>query len=108
MPKILIICLTRFKRNRLNFDKNSTFISYPVNNFSFENYVVSPELSKSKYDLFGIIEHFGGTEGGHYKAICKNIDNNWYLYDDENVKPVKEDDIVNQAGYVLFYRRRND
>ena len=32
------------------------------------------------YDLFGVSQHMGGLNGGHYTAICQNaIDKEWYV-----------------------------
>ena len=40
----------------------------------------------SVYDLFGVVNHFGSLNGGHYTATCKNsIDNNWYYFNDSSV-----------------------
>lgn len=56
------------------------------------------------YNLYGIINHYGSMNFGHYTAYCKN-ENNWYCYDDSNVTQVREDSIVTDAAYVLFYER---
>ena len=39
-----------------------------------------------KYELFGICNHRGSINGGHYTASVKNISNQWVNYDDNNVK----------------------
>ena len=61
----------------------------------------------SKYDLFAVSRHFGGTGGGHYTAICKNYDGNWYYYDDSKCTKISEKEICNENAYVLFYRKRD-
>ena len=57
---------------------------------------------------FVLSNHFGGLGGGHYTAYCLNDDGIWCNYDDtritENVDP-KE--VVSDAAYVLYYRRRD-
>ena len=63
------------------------------------------------YDLYGVIYHSGGLGGGHYVAYTKNlINNNWYLFDDENVLHIDDSrikDKLNSSGaYVLFYKKR--
>jgi len=46
--------------------------------------------------------------GGHYTAYCKNFKNNkWYDFDDSTVTEINEEDLVTNAAYVLFYKRRN-
>lgn len=59
------------------------------------------------YDLYGVTNHFGSHFGGHYTAYCKNIDGQWYEYNDSSVSPVSDPrSVVTDAAYVLYYRRR--
>jgi ubiquitin carboxyl-terminal hydrolase 20/33 len=65
------------------------------------------------YDLYGIIYHSGTLNSGHYVSFCKNLINNeWYLFDDNNVLHIPEDQIesrINDSGaYVLFYKNKKD
>ena len=66
----------------------------------------------STYDLFGVVNHFGSLNGGHYTATCKNsIDGKWYYFNDSSVSGGGSDSssrIMADAAYVLFYRRRDD
>lgn len=66
----------------------------------------------SIYDLFGVVNHFGSLNGGHYTATCKNsIDGKWYYFNDSSVSGGGSDSstrIMADAAYVLFYRRRDD
>ena len=42
-----------------------------------------------KYDLYGIINHYGNLQFGHYRSVIKNQhNNNWYVYDDSFVTPI--------------------
>ena len=59
------------------------------------------------YDLFSVSQHYGDRGGGHYTAICKNYDGNWYTYDDSRVFLSSERDVVTENAYVLFYRRKD-
>ena len=72
-------------------------------------YIGKNEADKdfSKYDLFAVSQHYGGTGGGHYTAVCKNYDGNWYRYNDSSVSHTSPDNAVNSSAYVLFYRRKN-
>ncbi|KAK3545705.1 hypothetical protein QTP70_011365 [Hemibagrus guttatus] len=39
-----------------------------------------------KYELYAIINHMGGQNGGHYNAVIKSFeDNEWYCFDDSFV-----------------------
>lgn len=72
---------------------------------------IIPEFSWNKdklvYDCFGVINHYGSMNFGHYTAYAKN-GGQWYCYDDSNVSKVANpEDIVTEAAYVLFYQRRD-
>ena len=65
--------------------------------------------SPAVYDLWGVVNHYGGLGGGHYTANALNMsDNRWYEFSDDRVSVVdNEADLVTSAAYVLFYSRRN-
>ena len=108
LPRIMIICLTRFlKEGKFShYTKNNSFVEFPIENLNMEKYICGPKTN-SKYDLFAVSQHYGSMGGGHYIAVCKNIDGNWYKYDDENCSPTSDKDICTEAAYVLFYRRQS-
>ena len=109
LPRIMCICLNRFlKKGRFNdYTKNNTFVDFPLENLNMEKYMCGPDKKFSKYDLFSVSQHYGGMGEGHYTAICKNIDGNWYEYDDKSCVKASESDVCSPAAYVLFYRRKN-
>ena len=108
VPKILIIHLKRFNNNK----KINTFIDYPLTDLDINKYIKSNDRV-SKYDLFGVINHFGSLNYGHYTSYCLNYhDNNWYEYNDRIVNKItklkEKDTIVNKDGYILFYRSKDN
>jgi len=108
VPRILIICLNRFSRETGYFyGKNGTFIDFPLTDLDMGKYVCGPDKEYSKYDLFAVSQHFGGTEGGHYTAVCKNIDGNWYDYNDSTCSLSSAKSVKSSSAYVLFYRKQN-
>ena len=72
-----------------------------------ERYICGPDKFHFKYDLFEVSQHFGGMGGGHYPAVCKNIDGFWYEYDDRSCSRISQKNVCSIAAYVLFYRRQN-
>ena len=60
------------------------------------------------YDLFAVSNHYGSLNGGHYTAYAKNVDGNWYDFNDSSVSNSSPSDLVSGASYLLFYRRRED
>jgi uncharacterized UBP type Zn finger protein len=107
LPKLFVICLKRFSRGRY-WGKNDDNIDFKVNNMDMKDYVCGPDKNNSVYDCFAVSQHYGSTGGGHYTAICKNIDGNWYEYDDSSCYPTSESNVVTSAAYVIFYRRKTD
>ena len=112
MPKVLIIHLKRFNNNK----KINTFIDFPLTNLDISKYINKKRNTNDthglKYDLFGVINHYGSMDYGHYTSFCKNMhDNKWYEYNDRivnEIQPGKEyETIVNPNAYILFYREQN-
>lgn len=58
-----------------------------------------------KYHLYGIVNHYGGLDCGHYTATVRNkYDKKWYLYEDSVVSETEE--IITKHAYILFYERK--
>eukprot|EP01041_Mallomonas_annulata_P005880 gene5880-11876_t len=91
--------------------------------FPLEGLDLSPFLSRTYntaatttgtgtvYDLFAVINHYGRMGFGHYTALAREwgaggLSSQWYSYDDDDVQPCNAKDVVSEAAYVLFYRRR--
>jgi ubiquitin C-terminal hydrolase len=118
-PKILIIGLKRneikitYSGNTPNYtnSKKSNKISFEINNFNIKKYI--HPLKKNSYDnnqyiynLQAINNHSGNVENGHYWSYCKNsIDNKWYNFNDDNVTPINEKNLITKNAYILFYLR---
>lgn len=59
------------------------------------------------YDLFGVSNHYGQLQGGHYTAYAKN-NGEWFRFNDDEVEEIEnESTIVSNAAYNLFYARRD-
>jgi ubiquitin carboxyl-terminal hydrolase 4/11/15 len=116
-PYYLIIQLKRFKQdnemghrsifNIFNSSKNSEFIDFPIKDFDLSKYILSKNNDGEKYDLIGVINHYGGSSFGHYTAYCLN-GGQWLKYDDESVSFIDQKNVISNAAYVLFYKRRNN
>ena len=93
LPYILILSLKRFKYNENNNFKLKQLITYPIKDF---------ELKNQKYDLFGVIYHYGSINSGHYICSIKH-ENKWIICDDRNVYEIGEERVMNSNAYILFY-----
>ena len=115
-PYYLIIQLKRFRQdneieqrsifNIFNSSKNSDFIDFPIKDFDLSKYILSKSNKGEKYDLIGVVNHYGGSSYGHYTAYCLNR-GSWIKYDDESVSYINEKNVISNAAYVLFYKRKN-
>ena len=110
LPRLLILCFNRFPIDGFNGNgKNDIYIDFQIENLDMGKYICENGLDKdfSKYDLFAVNQHYSGPRGGHYKAVCKNYDGNWYSYNDSKVSSTSPDKVVDSSAYVLFYVRHN-
>jgi ubiquitin carboxyl-terminal hydrolase 4/11/15 len=103
-PHIMIIHLKRFK----NLSKIETLVDFPIIGLDISSSIISNDDNFPLiYDLFAIANHYGGTGFGHYIAYAKNpFSHQWYKFDDSQVTPISQTQIVTSGAYVLFYRRR--
>ena len=102
LPKFLVIIIKRYD-NFLN--KKNNIIDFPITNLNMWKYCVGYNNDSFVYDLYGISNHSGGLQGGHYWAYCKNIDGNWYNYNDEQVNQIDESSLITSKAYCLFYKK---
>jgi len=111
-PEYLIIHLKRFSHTRGLMGggkKVGSLITFPVDGMDLSKYILknSHKNDKSLYDLYAVSNHFGGLDGGHYTAFCKNpVLGKWYDCDDSSVSRINTGDLNTKAAYVLFYKRR--
>jgi len=77
LPDILTFHLKRFNCSARWREKITTKVNFPLNGLNMEEWCDndSPTLERSDgsciYDLFGVVNHYGGMTGGHYVATCK-------------------------------------
>lgn len=103
-PNVLVIDLKRFN---YHFQKNQILVTFPLEDLDLSGYVIGYKKDTYHYDLYGVCNHSGGVNGGHYTAYVKNANGNWYHFNDTMVTEVtKLDDIVSPKAYVLFYKKR--
>ena len=90
-------------------------------NFYTEYYLKLNKKIDNKYSLKSIVIHKGTKDSGHYYIYIKNINNKWYICNDENVNLVDKSEALkiaycsknignedyNQNGYILVYEKDN-
>lgn len=87
---------------------------------------VAFKSDENVYDLYAVVNHVGGLARGHYTAYCRydrdfaesaslfaasndahvQMNDLWFRFDDEKAVEIAATDVVTDAAYVLFYKRR--
>jgi malate synthase len=80
---------------------------FPLENLDMSPYIKGYEKDKYKYNLYAVSNHSGGMGGGHYWSYIKNIDNNWYKFNDNVVSTITKENVVSETAYCLFYTINN-
>jgi ubiquitin C-terminal hydrolase len=110
LPDVMILDIKRFEYSPETFSyvKNQTAIRIPVENVDFSKYVEGYNKESYVYDLYGICNHHGDENFGHYTSTVKTATSKWYNFNDTNVKEVSipQNEIVGNTPYCLFYRKR--
>jgi ubiquitin C-terminal hydrolase len=110
LPDIMILDIKRFEYSPETFSyvKNQTAIRIPVENVDFSKYVEGYNKESYVYDLYGICNHHGDENFGHYTSTVKTANSKWYNFNDTNVKEVSipKTEIVGNTPYCLFYRKK--
>ncbi|XP_062404817.1 ubiquitin carboxyl-terminal hydrolase 8 [Sardina pilchardus] len=104
VPPILLVHLKRFSYEGRWKQKLQTTVDFPLENLDLAQYVIGPKPSLKGYNLFGVSNHYGGLDGGHYTAYCRNNPKQrWFKFDDHEVSEISTSTIRSSAGYILFY-----
>lgn len=111
-PKTLAISLKRFEYSPkyMRFIKNKTLVEVP-NILNMSNYKLFNKFKNIQYKLYGIVNHIGNLEGGHYYSYCRNDikthikegNDEWLEYNDETISKVNGN-VITPNIYMLFYQ----
>ena len=102
-PTILVVSLKRF--SPCGEHKINRFVDFPKTDLDLTSYVSGYNPQHYRYELFGVCNHMGGVQGGHYTAFVKNSENKWLDFNDTHVSDVAEAKVVSRTAYCMFYRR---
>lgn len=102
---LIVRFICRFTYEGLWRTKINTFVDFPIESLS----IAEATGQNRAYNLYGVVNHMGSLEGGHYTAYSRNIINGqvvgpWHKFDDADVMPISLADVITQNAYVLFYR----
>ncbi|KAG8229017.1 hypothetical protein J437_LFUL007571 [Ladona fulva] len=111
LPEILVIHFKRFTSDGW-CRKKQTMVDFPLEDLDVSSWVTMDSTSGSfshhrrntLYNLYGVSNHYGTIDGGHYTAHCKSsVFHKWYKFDDHEVSELSPSDVVSPAAYILFY-----
>jgi ubiquitin carboxyl-terminal hydrolase 8 len=106
IPNYLIIHFKRFNNNGM---KKRSHVDFPIEDLNLTKYI-SPDKKDPNnyiYSLYAVNYHSGDTHGGHYWSCCRNLDDNWYLFNDGHVTKVHNSkELITKDAYILFYYRK--
>jgi ubiquitin C-terminal hydrolase len=103
-PKIVVITLKRFSPDGSR--KIQDLISFPFD-LDLTQYITGYLPRQYKYELYGVCNHSGSPQGGHYTAFVKNSTNEWIHFNDTSVDVIRNpDNIITPMAYCLFYRKK--
>ncbi len=100
-PEIIIIDLKRW----INPYKKIQTLVTAEHDIDLEKYSIIKDNS-TKYELYGVCNHSGGTMGGHYWAYILNSNGKWYEFNDTRVKELNTNKVVTPNAYCFFYRKK--
>ncbi|XP_056131166.1 ubiquitin carboxyl-terminal hydrolase 11 [Lampris incognitus] len=112
LPEILVIHLKRFSYTKFSREKLDSIVDFPLRDLDFSGCLLKKKLDSGEppscYDLIAVSNHYGGLRDGHYTSYARNKDNGqWYYFDDSKVTYAREEQIVTNAAYLLFYHRQD-
>ncbi|KAL6606067.1 hypothetical protein ACP70R_041720 [Stipagrostis hirtigluma subsp. patula] len=103
-PNVLTVHLKRFSpfNPREKIDKKVDF--QPT--LDLKPFVSDSKGTDFRYSLYGVLVHAGwNTHSGHYYCFVRTSSGMWHNLDDNQVRQVREADVLKQKAYMLFYVR---
>lgn len=84
-------------------------VECPLTDLNMSKFVPFPNLLEEEshmYDLYGVINHYGILQAGHYTCVVRNEElQSWLSYDDSSVEVIPEHGVITKQAYILFYKR---
>lgn len=111
LPPILIVHFKRFKKtSHGSHTKITEAVDFPIEDLTMGDLTTDPTLPQSQcsYSLFGVVNHSGSVNYGHYTATVRNrtTPEQWVDCDDETTSTFNsEPHFYKNRAYILFYKR---
>ena len=104
-PEILILSLQRIdeiKKKKLDY-----LVNFPqtLDIYEFMEHDCGHDKD-CKYELFGIINHMGRINSGHYYSYIKLENKEWFEFNDSKVMQIDNLSDTSESAYALFYIKK--
>ncbi|KAG2653176.1 hypothetical protein PVAP13_1NG435300 [Panicum virgatum] len=105
-PDVIAFHLKRFTTLDNSVEKIDKHVSYPLE-VDLKRFHSNPDTAgELKYDLYGVVEHSGLPNYGHYVCSIRSSPSTWYLMNDSHVDSITDETALKQEAYILFYVRQ--
>ncbi|XP_068306335.1 ubiquitin carboxyl-terminal hydrolase 20-like [Pyrus communis] len=106
-PQVAAFHLKRFKTDGSNVQKIEKHVEFPLE-LDLKPYTGGSDIDvELKYELYAIVEHVGfSSTSGHYFCFIRSSPDTWHRLDDSRVTRVREEFVLSQEAYILFYARK--
>lgn len=106
LPPLLVLFLMRFDPANLR-QKITKQVAFPPRLKMKRSWLAADSGERHvEYELVSTVVHHGkAISCGHYTADVRQPDDSWLRFDDGNVFQVKQQDVLTNRPYLLFYQR---
>ncbi|KAL3497801.1 hypothetical protein ACH5RR_040533 [Cinchona calisaya] len=109
VPSVAAFHLKRFKNDGSFVEKIDKFVAFPLE-LDLQRYTSGnqhDEQEELKYDLYAVVVHTGfSPTSGHYYCFIRAAPDEWYKFDDSKVFWVRQEYVLMQEAYILFYAKK--
>jgi ubiquitin C-terminal hydrolase len=107
LPLTLVLSMKRFGNDGRKIRTPVAALTQGPIDFSPYFSAESPErLGEVRYAIRGMVDHHGTSDFGHYTAQCRHTgNNNWFMYDDDNVGTLPAGPHFGESTYMIFLER---
>ncbi|KAL1827179.1 hypothetical protein DCAR_0206338 [Daucus carota subsp. sativus] len=106
-PSVASFHLKRFENDGSYVEKIDKHVKFPLE-LDLQPYTSSQNSdAELKYELYAIVVHIGfSATSGHYYSFIRSAPDTWYKFDDSRVVRVREEFVLSQSAYILFYAKQ--
>lgn len=108
-PSVTALHLKRFKNYGSYVEKIDKYVEFPLelDLLPYTSGSRNNNQAELKYDLYAVVVHIGvSSTSGHYYCFIRTAPDTWYKFDDSKVMKVREDFVLSQEAYILFYAKQ--